>query len=148
MHVYTIHLPPPYAASRDRLPVAVREGFNLWAFLFTGLWAFTRRMWLEGVVLLLVGMALGFLLERTGLPEGAASVVSIAYMYLVGCHANDWRRGALARRGWREDGVVVAEDADAALRRHGDFSSRGLSGFSNRAGVSDRAGFSGDGSRA
>ena len=52
----------------------------------------------------------------------AASLAAagLAYGLIIGFGANDWRRAGLARRGWRQAGVVAAIDADAALRRHYD----------------------------
>ncbi len=119
MRIYTLHLPPPYTAS-DPCPVAVREGFNLWAFLFTALWALWHRMWLEALVLVLVALALSGFAALFGAGETVSAILSLVFMLLVGFHANDWRRAALGRRGYREQGVAAAEDEDAAIRRHAD----------------------------
>lgn len=128
MRIYTIHMPPPYTAREDG-PIAIREGFNFWAFLFTGFWAFANRMWLLGVGLLAIGAALGLVLRLgLGLSEEGEAVISLAYMYLVGCHANDLKREHLARRGWRTAGVVAAADEDSAIRRYFDLKTLGSIG--------------------
>lgn len=124
MRIYTIHLPPPYTA-RDAEPVVIREGFNWWAFLFSALWAFVNRMWLVGVALVLVSVALGAGLDALSLGDTAAVVVTLAVDVWIGCAANDWRRAHLARKGWKEAAVIAAPDRDAALRRYLDLAAIG-----------------------
>jgi hypothetical protein len=47
----------------------------------------------------------------------ASTPVVVAVHLLCGLCGRDARRAALARRGWRLEAVVVAKNADAALRR-------------------------------
>ena len=49
--------------------------------------------------------------------HAAALPVALALQFLVGAHAQDLRRAALARRGWRAAHVVAAADEDLALAR-------------------------------
>ncbi len=55
-----------------------------------------------------------------GLNLAGQVIVSLAFMIWVGMEGNDWRRHALARRGWRDGGVIAADSADAAMRRYWD----------------------------
>ncbi len=119
MRVYTVHLPPP-SSRPDTAPVAIREGFSLWALLFTGLWALYHRMWLIGIALLAGLAALVAGLEAAGIPELPEAVVVLAAVAWVGASAHDWRRWHLARKGWKEAAVIAAPDRDAALRRYLD----------------------------
>lgn len=124
MRVYTVHVPPPFSA-RGREPLALYEGFNVWAFLLSGLWAFSQRMWLLGVAIIVAELAVGFAVDAAGLGDAAAAVVTLALAVYVGASANDWHRAHLARKGWKQAGVVAAADRDAALRRYLDFAALG-----------------------
>lgn len=124
MRIYTIHLPPPYSA-RGHEPLAIREGFNWWALLFSGLWAFANRMWLAGIAMLLVPAAVAAGLDYAGAAEIFSTVVTLAVAVYIGAAANDWQRAHLARKGWKETRVIAAADRDSALRRYLDFAAIG-----------------------
>jgi hypothetical protein len=124
MRIYTIHMPPPITG-RGRDAVAIREGFNVWAFLFSGLWAFAHRMWLVGIAIIAVTAAIAGALDYVGMGEAAEAVITLAAGVVIGASANDWRRAHLARKGWREVAVIAATDADVALRRYLDFAAIG-----------------------
>ena len=122
LRLYSIHLPPPYSA-RGREPDALREGFSPIAFLLTVAWALANRLWIQaGVLAAVIGVLLVIGIVA-GLNVAGLAVVTLAVMAWVGMEANDWLRTGLARRGWREVGVIAAENEDAALRRYGDLAS-------------------------
>jgi hypothetical protein len=112
MQAFTVHLPPPAAA---QAPILVPERFAPWALLFGPLWLMRHGVWWWG----LAGLALVIL---------APWPVVVAVHLLCGLCARDARRAALTRRGWRLETVVVAENADAAIRRLLD-ARPGLSGL-------------------
>ena len=119
MRIYTVHLPPPFS-KRAREVEMIREGFNWWAFLFSGLWMLAQGMWVVGVaVLVLTGLAAAGL-EYFGVGDVASSILTLAIGVYVGCSANDWHRAHLARKGWKEAAVIAAPDRDGALRRYLD----------------------------
>ena len=55
-----------------------------------------------------------------GMGDIGQVIVGLAFMIWVGMEGNDWRRHGLARRGWRDGGVIAADSADAAMRRYWD----------------------------
>lgn len=122
LRLYSIHLPPPYTAP-GREPDALREGFNLTAFLLTVVWTLANRLWLRAGVLAAVIAILYCVGVIVGLNWVGFAVVILAIMAWVGMEANDWLRADLVRRGWRAAGVIAAENEDAALRRYGDLAS-------------------------
>ena len=124
MRIYTIHLPPPFSTAL-REPVVVAEGFNWWALVFSGLWAFGHRMWLLGAAMLAATTAIALGLDWMGVSETADAVITLAVGIYIGFAANDWHRAHLARKGWKQAGVVAAADRDGALRRYLDFASIG-----------------------
>lgn len=119
LRIYTIHLPPLYSAGEAE-PEVVREGFSVPAFLLTALWAYAHRMWVRGTVLLAVIAVLAGFVRLIGLDPAGFAILLLAFMIWVGMEAGDWYRESLDRRGWREAGVIAAESADGALRRHAD----------------------------
>ena len=115
MRVYTVQI-DPLSAEDDRGAVLIREGFSWPAALFTVFWALYHRLW--GGALLLAGLVGGLsaALALVGLDPLGEAAVEAAYFLLVGFSANDWRRRALARRGYLLAGVVVERNLDAAER--------------------------------
>lgn len=114
MRVWTVHLPPALdRAGRPsrRPPVLVREGFSWGAFLFGPFWLLANRLWLPALLwFVAAGMAL--LLASAG---GAPALPAL--QFLLGCHARDLRRRALARRGYAQAHVVAEHDEERALAR-------------------------------
>jgi hypothetical protein len=118
MRIYTVHLGPipegaPAGAERDM--VLVKEGFSWPAFYFSVLWALYHRMWLTAALLFAVAALLGAAVEV--LDPARQAAVSLGFSALVGSFANDWRRAALASRGFEETGVVAARGLEAAEHR-------------------------------
>ncbi|GAA0586565.1 hypothetical protein GCM10009416_26260 [Craurococcus roseus] len=114
MRIWTVHLPP--ALDREgrpsrRAPVLVREGFSWGAFLFGPFWLLANRLWLPALLwFVAAGMAL--------LLASAGGVLALpALQFLLGCHARDLRRRALARWGYAQAHVVAEHDEERALER-------------------------------
>jgi len=122
--IYSIHLPPPYSA-RGAEPEAVKEGFCFTAFLLNVIWALSLRLWVWAAVLFGLMVALLAIAALIGLNVLGQAIAIFAVMIWAGMEGNDWHRESLARRGWREAGVIAAESEDAALRRFGDLSALG-----------------------
>jgi len=110
MRIYTAHLRP------GQMPLLVREGFSLGAFLFGPLWLFAHRAWIAGIIALVV---LGALLALSSFWPGAVlpPVLLAAYALLMGLTGRDLCRWSLARRGFSESYVVAARNAEAGFAR-------------------------------
>jgi len=122
MAVYTVHEPlPPNASSPppERF-VFVRDGFSLPAALFGPLWMLRHRMWLVLLGYVIVLMLLGAALRFAQGTDAAAVSVGILLALLIGFEAGTLRRFTLARRRFRNVGVVVADDVELAERRFFD----------------------------
>ncbi len=110
MTVWTVH------AKGTAQPVLVREGFSLWAFLFTAPWFALNGMWLVLVLYLAGGVVAGA--AMSGLPEALSGAAALLVQLLIGFHARDLRRWTLARQGFRVIGVVAAPGGeDEAVAR-------------------------------
>src|SRR5262245_41138333 len=121
MSIYTVHVPPAPAspADPDRF-VFVRDGFSFWAFLLGPVWMLWHRLWrvLVGYVVVVILLQVGLHLIAASTAVTFAAGVLLAL--LVGFEAATLRRFTLARRRWRDAGIVVGDDAETAERRFFD----------------------------
>ena len=101
MRAFAVHVPPTGIA---RPAILIDERFAWWALLFGPLWLLRHRAWFWGV--------LGMIAIVAG-PWQAGLAVHL----LAGLCGAEWRAAALARRGWRIEAVVWADDDETALRR-------------------------------
>jgi hypothetical protein len=123
MSIYTVHEPPPRAADALSGPerfVFVRDGFAVWAFLLTPLWMLWQGLWLVLAVYVAVAAILGIILTGIGASAGAVVLVGVIISLLVGLEAGTLRRFTLARRGWRNAGLVSGRNLEDAERRFFD----------------------------
>ena len=120
MAIFTVHEPPrrqgDLAAHADGF-VFLRDRFSWPAFLVPSLWMLRHRLWLALAGYVLAGAGLVLVLRFAGLPTGAAALVVLLLSLLIGIEAGNLRRLALARRGYAQLGVVVADDLESAERR-------------------------------
>jgi hypothetical protein len=123
MKIFSVHEPPETWSEVKRgleRFTFVREGFYFWAFLFGPLWMLWRRLFLVllGYIVLLVG--LNAALFAVGASKGGVFAAHLLLAFLVGLEAATLWRWTLRRRGWRDAGVVAADDREAAERRFFD----------------------------
>jgi hypothetical protein len=124
MPAYTVHEPPARdsdddAAAADRF-VFVRDGFSMWAFLFSPLWMIWRRLWLVLLLYIVLIAALQAGLWALGASGLVKFIVGVLVALLIGFEAPSLRRWTFARRGWFNHGVVVADSEESAERRFFD----------------------------
>jgi len=125
MSVYTVHQPPVKAgetragetvADPDRF-VFVRDRFAFWAFVLAPLWLLVKRLWLAFILYVLLLAVVGAALYAAGIGPPARTLAVVAISFLVGLEAATLQRWTLARRGFTQIGVVIADDRDEAERR-------------------------------
>jgi hypothetical protein len=121
MSVYTVHIPPPTAEkSGPERFVFVRDGFSFWAFLLAPLWMLWHRLWLVFVGYCVLAIAAQAALQAMGASSGVRFTVGALIALLVGLEAATLRRVTLARRGWKNAGIVVGDDVESAEQRFFD----------------------------
>jgi hypothetical protein len=121
MAVYTVHEPPLRAganAAPERF-IFVRDGFAFWALLLGPLWMLRHRMWLVLLGYMMVVAALSVVLHLRGTAAVGAIVWALLGL-LVGFEAGTLRRFSLARRRFRNIGIVVGDDLELAEQRFFD----------------------------
>ncbi len=116
MQVYTVHIHPGDADPMENA-ILIREGFNFWAFLLSGLWALYHRLWLGFFAIVAVSLASGLLVRLfNGGPEmdfALALLTGIGF----GLIGNDLRRRKLAAKGWKMVDIVAGKTySDAEYR--------------------------------
>jgi hypothetical protein len=123
MSIYTVHQPPLESGAAAAEPyrfVFVRDGFSWWAFLLTPLWMLRHRLWLALVIYLLASAALDVGLRALGASTFTLVLAGLLISLLAGLEAGTLRRSKLARRRWRNIGVVTGDDLEDAERRFFD----------------------------
>jgi len=131
MSVYTVHEPPLRAAQATPNPerfIFVRDGFYFWAFVFSALWMLWHRMWLILLIYVAVVVGLETSLRYLGVSRPLLGFIGILIALLVGIEAATLRRFKLARRGWKNIGVVSGDNLEDAERRFFDAWIRRTSG--------------------
>jgi hypothetical protein len=80
--------------------VEIRTGFSWAAFLLGFVWAWMKRMWLVGLLMLVADLAIG-LIGFAGLTADVISLaLSILFAVYCGMRGNQWHRRDLERKGY------------------------------------------------
>jgi hypothetical protein len=123
MPVFTVHEPPLRATADLPDPerfVFVRDGVYVWAFLLTPLWMLWRGLWLVFILYAVIAAAIDVAMRYAGFGNGSIILVQILLSLLVAVEAASLRRFSLARRGWKNIGLVSGDDLEDAERRFYD----------------------------
>jgi hypothetical protein len=123
MTVYMVFEPPRAGGDpvrRAERIVFVRDRFSWGAFLLGPIWLLWRRLWLGllGYVVVVGLAAVGLRVAGAGANWRTLAVALIGL--LLGLEAANLRRWTLVRRGWRDLGIVIGDDIEAAERRFFD----------------------------
>lgn len=103
-------------AAAERV-VFLREKFSVWAFLLTPFWLLRYRLWLAFLVWLVVFIAISLIGGWLGFGPLAGIAASFFPSLFFGMEAANLRGRKLIRKGYRDAGVVIAEDIETAERR-------------------------------
>jgi Protein of unknown function (DUF2628) len=119
--------------------IFLHEKFNLAAFLLGPLWMMWRRLWLELPVYLAVVAVVGYGLYALGVGWPAVIPALALIQLFLGLEATTLVRGMRVRHGWRDGGVVIADDLELAERRF--FDDRAVRRSAARAPAAPASGF-------
>jgi hypothetical protein len=112
--LYTVHLIDD--ANGVEL-VLVKEGFCWLGFFFAVPWALFHRMWWVAGAFAILQIILLIAFKVTALAEAGQGVASFAFALAIGFSADELRRNALTRQGYRFEEVVFEQDIDRATQR-------------------------------
>lgn len=119
LHIYTVHLKPHDPAPHETAEF-IKEGFSLWAFLFTWMWALYHRMWWIAVGFVAIEGAIGLAIYEGLLGENRAGVLRLGVQVLIGMLGNDMRRWQLKKRGFITADIVSGDSDLVAEQRFFD----------------------------
>ncbi len=120
MRVYTVHEPQRGSddiGSRAERLVFVPERFSLLAMLFGIPWLLVHRLWIELIILVGVLVAINAGAQMLGASQGLMALASTSIGLLLGFEAQNLRRMALERAGYRLVAVVHGASRDEAERK-------------------------------
>ncbi len=130
---YVVMEPPAAEIAAGKDAVLVRDGFVWLGFLVPFLWLLWHRLWLEAVIVLALAIGLGILSEVDSFIY-VTPLLSLLVSFYVGLEGPALRLARMRRRGWREAGVVEADNrSDAELRYLFDAAQAGESGLETAA---------------
>ena len=127
MTVYMVFEPPRAGGdpvTRAERIVFVRDRFSWGAFLLGPIWLLWRRLWLGLVGYVVVVGIVTVALRLAGVGASWRTLALALIGLLLGVEAGNLRRWTLARRGWRDLGIVIGDDLEAAERRFFDVHAR------------------------
>jgi hypothetical protein len=128
MAFYTVLTPPPDCASgADTLEQAVflKDGFVISAFIFTGLWLLSKRLWLWFALFVAVWLAIGFGGRMIGVNPLALAAAQTLIGLFLGLEGNALLERKLIRQGWTLAGVVEGAKLDTVERRFFEAAAQG-----------------------
>jgi Protein of unknown function (DUF2628) len=116
---FTVHAPSlPAGGDPDARILFVPDTFSLLAFLVPWAYFLWHRMWLVTLAYLLAVAVLVVALTAFGFSEPVRFGIFFVFSLLIGLEARNIRRWTLDRRGYHDEGVVVAPTLDDAERRY------------------------------
>lgn len=120
MAIWTV-MTPPLQSGRDidavERAILLKDGFNIYAFLFTGLWLLAKKLWLAFAIFLPLWIALvvgGRLVGLHPLAIMGAQALAGVFLALEGGRLLERK---LTRKGWTVAGVIEGAKRDAVERR-------------------------------
>lgn len=98
----------------------VRDGFNIWAFIFEIFWFAYHRVWLVIFGLILFYAIKIYLLHSGFINLLQADVLTLALKFFLGFEASNFREKHLEKKGYILIDVVTAHDEMEAQKRFYD----------------------------
>jgi hypothetical protein len=117
LNVYTIYLNPK-AKNIYQDALFIAEHFNIFAFIFTGLWAVANRLWYIAIAIFFVQFSAAYIINFIGLSAVQYGIIDFGFRILLGLYANDLQRYSLELKGHKLSDVIVARNLLEAAHRY------------------------------
>lgn len=112
---------PPIAVGREaeamERAVFLKDGFNLYAFLFTGIWLLAKRLWLAFLIFAVLWLCLILGGRLVGINPLAIVLAQALIGVFLGLEGGRLLERKLTRQGWSLAGVVEGRKLEEAERR-------------------------------
>ncbi len=119
LRVYTVHINPTDLHPYEKAEF-LKEGFNCFAFVFTGFYALYKRLWWSAFWIFFFNLMLSIAYQRGWLHAQSVAAVNLGFQVFIGYQANDWIRERLRRRGYIVADLTSGENALRAEQRFYD----------------------------
>ena len=102
----------------------MKQGWSWPGFFFNFVWALIKRMWVLGIALMILSIALGFAEGTVEVSSGKevasgisviTSILNLVIAVVFGAKGNKWREKNLISRGYKYQDTVDAENPEAAI---------------------------------
>ncbi len=117
--LYSVHINPEHEEPFETAEF-VQEGFNIYAFIFTGLWMLYHKIWASGIVIILLMGLIAALGASFSFNPMSVLVLRVGLQIMIGLEANDLRRRYLSERGFIVSDIVTGTTLLDAQQRYFD----------------------------
>ncbi len=117
MRIYSVYLNPRSKNIYENA-LFISENFNIFAFLFAGIWAFANRLWLLGIGIFIAQYSILLMAKYMGVSMLGGIVIDLGFRFLLGLCGNDLWRAQLTSKGDILSDVVVANNFLEATHRY------------------------------
>ena len=117
--------------------VAIKIGFSWPAFLLSGFWAISKKLWLPALSLLFLNLTIKFLewsakANNSDIPYIVGAALGILVLLIFGMFGNTWLQNRLESQGYQNLGGCMANDTNDAIAH---ISSKNLTHHSSGTGL-------------
>ena len=119
LHIYAVYLDPKAPAPEETVTL-IKEGFNGWAFVLTGLWALYHRLWWVAAGIFIYNGAINALLMGGMLSIPTVMAIQLGVQAMLGFHGNDLRQRSLKQQGYILVDIVTSDTELRAAQRYFD----------------------------
>lgn len=109
--IYSVYTKPDENDAYGKT-VFVKEGFNIFAFIFGGLWALFNRLWLIAILLIFISASL----EMSGKVQ--LSIISMLLSLWFGFEAHNFKASKLVRKNFQLADIVIAKNLLEAQQKY------------------------------
>ena len=100
---------------------AVKQGWSWPGFFFTFIWAFVKRLWVVGGVILVLAFGAGVVLDSMmsdSVNSAVSNVMGLVVSLVVGVRGNIWRENNLLSRGYEHVASLAAQNPESAIAEY------------------------------
>jgi hypothetical protein len=99
---------------------AVKQGFSWPAFFFNWIWAFVKKMWVPGLLIIGINVCFSIIGSALTLEDSTGAMLillaaQLGFFIFLGKKGNEWRRDSLKKREFEHLKTVLAESPDGAI---------------------------------
>jgi len=110
---YSIYLNPDSSEPISELE-AVKSGFNIWAFLFTGIWALVNKLWSLALLIFCVNVSIIVLSKQGFINPVSAEFIGLLFNIWVAFEASYFKEQSLEHQGYVLSSIEHQASVDEA----------------------------------